>query len=236
MRLSSPRYPRPCVALAFWRKPNHDLALSPFSSVISVSLQHWATIQQEGKQSWKKHIPHNQNRKTERSASEKWCSRESIIIWKSWRKTPHTSCSVCASQTQESMGELTQSSSHKGLYIRAFHWHCQRLVNHMQIFPRMLLQCTQKELDSLNSLSPWSTRRLQSPSPLGCRGIAALSRRAGHKFSGETGGPQCSYCKEDIDAGTTASQSYNNNQINKIQVLGDSSRPLTLTQNCQAPT
>lgn len=94
MRLSSPRYPRPCVTLAFWRKPNHDLVLLPFSSVISVSLQHWATIQQEEKQSWKKDIPHNQNRKTETSASEKWSSRESVIIWKSWRQTPHTSCSV----------------------------------------------------------------------------------------------------------------------------------------------
>ncbi len=138
-------------------------------------------------------------------------------------------------QTQESMGELTQSSSPKGLYIRAFHWHCQRPVTHMQIFSRMLLQSTQKELDSQHSLSPWSTRSLQSPSSLGCRRTAALSRRAGHKFPVETGGPQCSYCKEDIDAGTTASQSYNNSQINKIQVSGDSSRPLTLTQNCQAP-
>lgn len=47
-------------------------------------------------------------------------------------------------QIQESMGELTQSSSHKGLYIRVFHWHCQRPVNHIQIFSRTLLQSTQK--------------------------------------------------------------------------------------------
>jgi hypothetical protein len=46
MCLSSPRCPKPYVTLAFWRKPNHDLVLSPFSLVISVSLQHWTTIQQ----------------------------------------------------------------------------------------------------------------------------------------------------------------------------------------------
>jgi len=40
---------------------------------------------------------------------------------------------------------------------------------------------------------------------LGCRRTAALLRRAGHKFPVETGGPQYRYCKEDRDAGTTAS-------------------------------
>ncbi len=205
MCLSSPRCPRPYVTLAFWRKPNHDLVLLPFSSVISVSLQHWATISSKENRAGKRTFHTTKTGKLRdqplrNGAQEKASSSEKA---EDRHHTLHVLCvhHICkgdSSNTRKHGRANTILFTQRTLYQSFSLALSEASESHADILKDAAAKYP-KELDSQNSLSPWSTRSLQWSSHLGCRRTAALLRRAGHKFQQDQQDPSIGWLQQAID-------------------------------------